>query len=246
MSESYHWYVELLRNGAWILVVMIVVLIFYGRKIARVIERMATDSFELGVGPVNLKLSESKDYAEGNEGDESSNLSPIRKKQFDSVSKEASEFARRGQNVAAISKLRILDRLTPSSFRIWHNIGTLLIREGKNWLCRNNGLDRERAHEYLVQAEMVCRYAISLHDSFPHGTFYNLARAQSLGGNLIGIDETLNQMLRMASLMPPNLAEVLGRFDPPSDPHIASDEVRDLPVFQELLRALRERPDLNL
>lgn len=145
---------------------------------------------------------------------------------FLSIAHDASE---RGNNQEAISNYRKVNILVPNQIQVIHNLAVELIRLGRE----------TKVTEYLIEAETLCKNALPLSDTFPYGTFYNLARAQAAANNIQGLRETLGYMSRIR--LPDNLALALAK----EDPHIKmSDEIGNLPEYKKVVEIMRQRFDM--
>ncbi len=145
-------------------------------------------------------------------------------KWFGELLNEAQTFMDTQNNEEAIKTLKYANRIVPNHILVLHNLGVVLIRNGKI------------RKECYIEAENVCKNALYSSDEFPFGTLYNLARAQSIGGNFVGLRQTLLQMSKVG--LPANLANAL--LNDPPDPDIASsDEVIAMPEFAALIEKLK-------
>lgn len=138
----------------------------------------------------------------------------------------ALDASRRGDSQEAISSFRQLNVLVPNQIQVIHNLAVELIRLGKE-----TGMT-----EPLIEAETLCKSALPLSDTFPYGTFYNLARAQAEANNIQGLRETLGYMFRIE--LPKNLAQALAGTDIDIR---KSDEIAELAEYQQLVKYCRER-----
>lgn len=139
---------------------------------------------------------------------------------------DALEASKQGDHQEAISSFRQVNVLVPNQIQVIHNLAVELIRLGKK-----NGMT-----EPLMEAETLCKSALPLSNTFPYGTFYNLARAQAEANNIQGLRETLGYMLRID--LPENLARALAEEDMDIR---KSDEIEELAEYKQLVQYCRVR-----
>lgn len=209
--EWYHWFAEASRNLAWPIVILIVVVLFR-KQVVAAINYLTTRLEKLKITPkgVTAEFNSSKDLIppkaiRGGESDASKGP------QVHQYLYEAQKFVDDEKNAEAIVKLKEANFIRPNYYPVLHNLGTLLIREGLS-LIENE--ERSAAQTQFIQAEEVCRSAMFVADFFPFGTLYNLCRAQYLGLNIVGLEETYGRIERLVDTMPRNLKEAIVGGDP--------------------------------
>ncbi len=219
------WAALLLSWPVVILIIFLVTLGRYGDEIRGVLERIK--GIETKYGSIY--------FAEKEETAKSKDLIPVNLSQspknellvkISNLINQANHASESNQNDKAISILLSANQLLPNDVLILHNLGVMLIRYGKQ--------KGSKEKEVFIQAEIACRQAIYLGEIFPYGTLYNLARAQSLGGNIEGLKETLGMMSRVN--LHKNLRDALVHGD--SD-FQGNADVASLAEYKELIQRLK-------